>query len=990
MEQLAPQGSTSDTAGEKRGLPPGTERTVGVGYEEVFMPAAKKSGPAEGEVLVDVGACLEPWAQRAFEGTKCLNRIQSKVFPAAYHSAENILVCAPTGAGKTNIAMLCLLQLVKAHTSASGEIPVDLIDRSSFKAIYIAPMKALAQEVVAKFSQRLKPLGLVVKEFTGDMQLTKQEIADAHLLVATPEKYDVVTRKGGDGSLGTMVSLIIIDEVHLLADERGAVLETIVARTHRYVESAQKLVRIVGLSATLPNYQDVGTFLHVNPRSGLFFFGPEYRPIPLDQTFLGVTEKQRVKRNDMMNKLAYDKMVAALTRGKQVMIFVHARKETSKSAEAMADLSGKFCTTDLLENVHHEKYTLWKKQVDKSRSREVQQLFAKGLGVHHAGMLRADRTLTEQLFEFGLIKVLCCTSTLAWGVNLPAHTVIIKGTELYDPERGGFVDLSILDVLQIFGRAGRPQYDSTGHAILITPHKSLAPYLGKLTHQAPIESALVKALADHLNAEIVNGTVNNLKEAASWLSYTFLFVRMCKNPLAYGINHEDLFADPRLEVKRLQLVRDAAELLDSCMMTRFDKRSGNLAVTDLGRIASHYYITHGTIEAFNNMLQPHLSDPDALHVLCSSAEFDQLKVRPEELVEMDGMKKHAVIALRSSVDDTAGKVNLLLQCYLNKVPVQSFTLMSDTNYVATNAGRITRALFEICLKRGWSSMAGHYLALCKGIDRRMMPSQSPLRQFNELPREVVQRIEDTRATPDILRDMGAREIGQLVHNQKMGGKVLELVNHLPYLSVETFIQPITRGILRLVLTLRVDFQWAERYHRNAEPFWVWVEDGENEYIYHAEHVIISKREIGSSREIEVTIPVREPLPPQYYVRVVSDTWVGCESVVTVSFQDLILPTMEPTHTDLLPVHPVPRTALQNPLFEALYPYPYFNPVQSQLFHVLYHSDRNVLLGSPTGSGKTITGELAILRLLRESPGAKTVYVAPMKALARERLADWSR
>jgi len=132
------------------------------------------------------------------------------------------------------------------------------------------------------------------------------------------------------------------------------------------------------------------------------------------------------------------------------------------------------------------------------------------------GMLRADRTMTEQLFECGLIKVLCCTATLAWGINLPAHTVIIKGTELYDPERGGFVDLSILDVLQIFGRAGRPQYDNTGHAILITSHKSLAPYLALLTHQAPIESSLIKALPDHLNAEIVNGTINNIKEASSW------------------------------------------------------------------------------------------------------------------------------------------------------------------------------------------------------------------------------------------------------------------------------------------------------------------------------------------------------------------------------------------------------------------------------------------------------------------------------------------
>jgi activating signal cointegrator complex subunit 3 len=144
-------------------------------------------------------------------------------------------------------------------------------------------------------------------------------------------------------------------------------------------------------------------------------------------------------------------------------------------------------------------------------------------------MLRADRTMTEQLFECGLIKVLCCTATLAWGINLPAHTVIIKGTELYDPERGGFVDLSILDVLQIFGRAGRPQYDNTGHAILITSHKSLAPYLALLTHQAPIESALIKALPDHLNAEIVNGTINNIKEASSW------FVRLTSSHISYHL-----------------------------------------------------------------------------------------------------------------------------------------------------------------------------------------------------------------------------------------------------------------------------------------------------------------------------------------------------------------------------------------------------------------------------------------------------------------------
>ena len=102
---------------------------------------------------------------------------------------------------------------------------------------------------------------------------------------------------------------------------------------------------------------------------------------------------------------------------------------------------------------------------------------------------------------------------------------------------------------------------------------------------------------------------------------------------------------PQLDKKRIELVKDAAETLDRCMMVRFDRRSGNLAVTDLGRVASYYYIKCGTIEAFNAMLSPHMSDAEALHVLCSSAEFDQLKLRPEELPEIDLLLKAASLIL---------------------------------------------------------------------------------------------------------------------------------------------------------------------------------------------------------------------------------------------------------------------------------------------------------------------------------------------------------
>ena len=159
-------------------------------------------------------------------------------------------------------------------------------------------------------------------------------------------------------------------------------------------------------------------------------------------------------------------------------------------------------------------------EVNKSKNPEVKELFSKGFGCHNAGMLRADRSLVERAFAAGVIKVLVCTATLAWGVNLPAHLVVIKGTTLYDPQRGGFRDLGVLDVQQIFGRAGRPGFDTSGEGVIVTEHKKLAHYLGMLTAATPIESQFVKNLADNLNAELVLGTVTNVKEGARWLGYS--------------------------------------------------------------------------------------------------------------------------------------------------------------------------------------------------------------------------------------------------------------------------------------------------------------------------------------------------------------------------------------------------------------------------------------------------------------------------------------
>lgn len=182
---------TSTAQGLVKSLPQGTVTSKRNGYEEVSVPATRKSKAAEGRRMPV--SELPPHAQLGFKGVATLNQLQSAVVGTALHSQENMLVCAPTGAGKTNVAMLSMMQQVGVCLEEG------VLQRERLKMVYVAPMKALAQEIVAKFSKALAPLALRVREYTGDMSLTKRELMETNLIVTTPEKWDVVTRKGADG-----------------------------------------------------------------------------------------------------------------------------------------------------------------------------------------------------------------------------------------------------------------------------------------------------------------------------------------------------------------------------------------------------------------------------------------------------------------------------------------------------------------------------------------------------------------------------------------------------------------------------------------------------------------------------------------------------------------------------------------------------------------------------------------------------------------------
>ncbi|GJQ12549.1 hypothetical protein GpartN1_g4340.t1 [Galdieria partita] len=1060
LESLSVQGENGYYGSEpflKLSLPKGSTRQSHVGYEEYWIPPASHRVSDEDNLLrvsQEIDSCFLP----VFEDIDFLNPIQSKVFYTAYHTNENLLISAPTGAGKTNIALLTVLHVLKDkwihHQATDGP-----------HIVYVAPMKALASEVVENFQRRLKCLGVVVQEMTGDMQLSYQEAKKTDMIVTTPEKWDIVTRKGTDGSddssIHANLKLLIIDEIHLLHELRGVILEAVVARTLKMVETSQRMIRLVGLSATLPNYEDIAEFLRVNRDQGLYYFDASYRPVPLSLTFIGLSSrlpeeeekpqeeqqeenlnganKRKTKkktdlvqlRQEWMNKLCFEQLHKFLQHQQQVLVFVHSRQDTSRTARAFLQYINRHGLSHLLDDSDQKSTDQIK--VAQFKSSDLREFVPSNVAIHHAGLLRSDRSYVEELFRQGLLRVVICTATLAWGVNLPAHAVIIKGTQIYDASRGGFTELSMLDVMQIFGRAGRPQFDTQGEAVMITTHQQLPFYLRLLTSQLPIESQLchLNCLADHLNAEIVLGNISNVMQGVEWLEYTYLATRMRKNPLAYGISWQELLYDPSLMTKKREMIIASAKILDESRMIRFDPLDEVFYSTELGRIASHFYVCNGTIHKWNEMLRADLSDSEVIRALSMADEMETIKFRDDELPELQQLSQKCPIRILGALEHS--KVVILLQSYISRLPVHASALISDTYFIIQNAGRLAQALFEIVLGRAWPSLSYTILQLCRSIQRRIWPFQHPLRQLaggdgerkkhssNKHPHisaEICYKLEQLGPSGEFshLIELGVDELSSALRAPQAAKNVMRCISLIPQIFLEAEAYPLTSTVIQIQLSWKPHFYWNDHLHgileqsqeRHPESWWLWVEDTETEQIYHSEQISVTKRLAQDywkhpDKEPQIrsfSIAVYEPISPQYVIRACSANWHGADTVVAISFYGLQLPRHETVYSSLLDLQPLHRSCLflGSHLEQILYPnIRYFNPLQTQVFHVAYHTDENILFAAPTGSGKTAIAEFAMLRCMRSTkergimgrPGL-IVYIAPLKALVRERAQDWRK
>jgi len=389
---------------------------------------------------------------------------------AALQAGDSVLVCAPTGTGKTVVADW-LVETVLAR----GQ-----------EAVYTAPIKALSNQKFRDYGHLLgeERVGLV----TGDLVIRRE----APCRVMTTEILRNILLAG---EAVPELAAVVIDEIHYLDDrERGTTWEEVLLYLPQHVQ-------ILGLSATLSNLQEFAAWLqHVRERP-VVVVEEHRRAVPLD--FVVANREVGLRAPDEMNRLqqrwarhhagalkAMERAPRRFGRRTQAapelerptrhqdvfrmlvpdqlpyLYFVFSRRQAEAYARQLALRLG----ASLLEEdeLAHFEEELRRFSADPGNAAALDpgllDLYRMGVGFHHAGLHVNLKVLVERLYELRLLKVLYCTGTFAVGINMPARAAVFDGLERYDGR--GMIRLSTREFMQMAGRAGRRGMDERGLVVV--------------------------------------------------------------------------------------------------------------------------------------------------------------------------------------------------------------------------------------------------------------------------------------------------------------------------------------------------------------------------------------------------------------------------------------------------------------------------------------------------------------------------------------------
>ncbi|ASI98948.1 ATP-dependent DNA helicase [Thermococcus celer] len=417
---------------------------------------------------------------------------QAEALRSGVLEGKNLVLAIPTASGKTLVSEIVM---------------INKLLREGGKAVYLVPLKALAEEKYREF-KAWESLGLRVAATTGDYDSTDEWLGRYDIIVATAEKFDSLLRHGAGWIRD--VKLVIADEVHLIGSyDRGATLEMILSHM---LDKAQ----ILALSATVGNAEELAGWLDAT------LVVSDWRPVELRKGVFHLGELmwedgKRESYPENWESLALD----AVRKGKQALVFVNTRRSAEKEAVSLSSKMARLLTKPEVRELRELADSLESNPTNEKLKRAIRG----GVAFHHAGLSRAERTMIEDAFRDGLIKVITATPTLSAGINLPAFRVIIRDTKRYSGF--GWTDIPVLEIQQMMGRAGRPKYDRVGEAIIVArtedPKTLMERYVKGKPEKLFSMLANENAFRSQVLALITNFGIGNFRELIDFLGRTFYF-----------------------------------------------------------------------------------------------------------------------------------------------------------------------------------------------------------------------------------------------------------------------------------------------------------------------------------------------------------------------------------------------------------------------------------------------------------------------------------
>jgi helicase len=512
---------------------------------------------------------------------------QEQAILAGLLEGKSLVVSSPTASGKT------LLALMAAYIKGKG----------GRKVVYLAPLRALASEKYAEFSEFAR-FGIRTTISTGDYDSSGEALGRADIIVLTNERFDSIMRHRV--SWINSVGLFIADEVHLAGnDNRGPTLEMILTKVLHLGIDAQ----LLALSATISNAKTIGEWLHATPVE------MDWRPVPLREgvydygrVIFADGEERPIPRSTYGSPI--DVAMDTVKGGGQSLVFASTRRRAVSLATRAAELTQRYMSADEKRAVSEASRRILGSGEETGLSRLLAEVVAKGSAFHHAGLEGEHRRIVEEYYRARAIKLLAATPTLSIGVNLPARRVVIADMTRYDSERGGNAEISVLDYRQMAGRAGRPQYDDHGETVMIPPpSQPAADYLEHYTKEPPepIRSRLSdeSAMRSHTLATVATGRGLSKGDLDSLFKKTLLAMQVRPEELA------------RMTEKALGYLL-AERLLES--------HGGLFYATDFGMRVSVLYVDPVTAVMFRDAVRRAEPGKDyttgLLHLVASTPDFE--------------------------------------------------------------------------------------------------------------------------------------------------------------------------------------------------------------------------------------------------------------------------------------------------------------------------------------------------------------------------------